>query len=73
MVSTPKPSHPLGEFTADGQVALSPAGQEKYRQEQLRLMHAWGPSPFGGDPRFDPPPIIPGGPNFNPFLGTWIE
>lgn len=65
--------HPLGEFAADGSVALSPDGQARYRSEQLRLMKAWGASPFGGDPRFDPPPIIPGAPNFNPFLQLWIE
>jgi len=63
---------PYGDVGADGRLALSPQGQELYKQAVVAKQRKFGLHPWAGDPRAPQPPVTLGRPSFNPFTGQWI-
>jgi len=63
---------PYGSVGADGRLALSPQGQELYKQAVVAKRRKFGLHPWAGDPRAPQPPVTLGRPSFNPFTGQWI-
>jgi len=69
---------PVGTFTRDttgsGSVALSPEGQQKYKESVVKLRKKMGPTPkamtLPGAPEL---PAEPGKHNFNPWSGQFTR
>lgn len=53
---------------------LAPAGGPTVATQVLDpLLEAYGRWPSADNPKGPKPNVIPGQPNYNPYLGAWIE
>jgi len=60
---------PYGRLGEDGEIAFSPEGEQKYKEQLVHARKKFGATPFADDPNAPQPDVKLGGDFVNPFTG----